>query len=154
MESDPKIVELLRTMPAFADLDHQVLSQIGALANLISVPEGTLIFAEGDSHTDLSFVLRGTVVLDMVTAQCGKQQILTLGEGDLLAWSTFLGDSRMTSSAVAATDTELVSFPAKQLRSLCEANHDVGYAVSLTIAKLMSRRLLATRLQLLDVFHL
>lgn len=153
MDSEPDVLQLMRSMPALADADASVLAELESLARVVDVPAGTVLFSEGDIHTDLYFVASGTMALDMVTAHCGKQQILTVGEGDLIAWSSLLGGGRMTASAVASEESRLVAFDAKQLRDLCERNHELGYAVMSCSAKLICRRLLATRLQLLDLFH-
>jgi CRP-like cAMP-binding protein len=153
MQVAAEIVSVLREIPVLAAIDESVLGKLAAIARIVEIPKGTLLFSEGERRTDLYFVLSGTIELDMVTAKCGKQRILTLADGDLLAWSAWLGDGQMTASAVATEDTRLLSFPADQLRALCEANHDVGYVVALGTAKLISRRLLATRLQLLDLYH-
>ena len=45
-----------------------------------------------------------------------------------------------------------VALPGDQLRQLCEAEHEVGYHIMRQLASALSRRLLATRLQLLDLF--
>jgi CRP/FNR family cyclic AMP-dependent transcriptional regulator len=153
MDAQCDVVELMRGVPALASADASVLRELEALARVVTVPPGTVLFSEGDHHPELYFVSSGTITLDMLTAQCGKQQIITVGEGDLIAWSALLGDGRMTASAIASQESRLIAFPADQLLALCEANRDVGYVVMLCIAKLISRRLLATRLQLLDLFH-
>lgn len=153
MDSNCDVLQLMRAMPALADTDASVLRELEAIAKVVTVPAGTILFSEGDLHTELYFVASGTIALDMVTAQCGKQQIITVGDGDLIAWSALLGDGRMTASAVASQESQLIAFDADRLRALCEANHDVGYAMVLCTAKLICRRLLATRLQLLDLFH-
>jgi CRP/FNR family cyclic AMP-dependent transcriptional regulator len=153
MAVETDVEKLMRAMPVFADTDASVLRELKSIATVVTLPPGTLLFGEGDLHSDLYFVSSGTIALDMVTAKCGKQQILTAGGGDIIAWSAVLGDHLMTASAVASEESRLIAFPADQLLALCEANHDVGYAVMSCVAKLMSRRLLATRLQLLDVFQ-
>lgn len=151
---DRRVIEVMAALPVFGELNQSVLDQLEPLVKLVHVGAGTVIFSEGDTYDDLLFVSWGSVALNMTTARCGKQQILTVGRGDLLAWSTFLGDSRMTASSVATQDCQLLALSSQRLRQLCDANHDVGYPVVLGIANLISRRLLATRLQLLDVFHL
>lgn len=153
MDAETDVIELMRLMPVFTDTQTSVLRELKTIAKVVLLPPGTLLFGEGDHHSDLYFVASGMITLDMVTAQCGKQQILTVGAGDLVAWSAVLGDGLMTASAVASKESRLIAFPANQLLALCEANHDVGYAVMSCVARLISRRLLATRLQLLDVFQ-
>ncbi len=131
-----------------------VIERLSKMSSLVTYPVGTLIFSEGELHDRLYFVAHGAVSLEMVTTNCGQKRILTTGTGDLLAWSGLLGDGRMTATAVAIEPTELIEFPAATLRSLCESNHDVGYVVMLRVAKALSHRLLATRLQLLDLYHI
>ncbi len=153
MSDEENVVEMLRAISVFADADADILGELESLARVVTVPKGAVVFSEGDKHTDVYFVSSGTIALDMVTTECGNQRVLTVGDGDLLAWSAMLSDCRMTASAVATEPSRMLAFPADKLRELCDANHDVGYVVMAGIAKLVSRRLLATRLQLLDLFH-
>jgi hypothetical protein len=58
----------------------------------------------------------------------------------------------MTATGTVQDDLRLIVCPAGELRSLCESNHDIGYCVMKQMANSVSRRLLGTRLQLLDLF--
>lgn len=131
-----------------------VIDQLASISTMDHFPTGTLIFGEGETHDRIYFICDGTVSLEMATANCGKQRILTMGAGDLLSWSGLLGDGRMTASAIVNEPTRVIEIPVKDLRKLCESNHDVGYAVMQKVAKALSRRLLATRLQLLDFYQI
>lgn len=130
-----------------------IVSALSSIAKMVDYPTGTMVFSEGELHDRLYFVCSGTVSLEMVTAGGGKQRILTVGAGDLLAWSGLLGDGRMTATATALQPVRMVEFQANRLRVLCESDHEVGYVVMSRIAKALSRRLLATRLQLLDLYQ-
>ena len=153
MDGQSEVGELVRAIPAFASADAGVFAKLESIATIMFYPQGTMLFHEGDQHDHLYFVASGTITLEMVTEQCGTKPILTLGAGDLMAWSSLLGDGRMTASALVSEDSRLIAFPSADLRALCERDHDVGYVVMSGVARLMSRRLLATRLQLLDVFQ-
>lgn len=59
----------------------------------------------------------------------------------------------MTSMAVAAGNVELVALDTESLQQLLQQQHELGYLVMRALAKSLSRRLLATRLQLLDLYH-
>jgi len=123
----------------------------GLLASRHYAP-GTTIFDEGTFHDDLHIVVSGHVRLDMRVPGKGRIPILTAGPGDVLAWSAVVGDQIMTTSAVAleAVETQAIAGPA--LRAACEADHELGYQVMQLLAAALSRRLVATRLQLLDLF--
>ena len=58
----------------------------------------------------------------------------------------------MTATAVALEDSQLLQISAAALQNLCRQNQGVGYAVMQLAAQALSRRLTATRLQLLDLY--
>jgi CRP-like cAMP-binding protein len=89
----------------------------------------------------------------MLTAKSGRQTILSIGSGDLLAWSAVIGDRVMTATAITLEPTKVVMIHAAQLLDLLERRSDLGFQVMRALARALSRRLLATRLQLLDLYH-
>ena len=82
----------------------------------------------------------------------GGVRILSVGPGDMIAWSALLGDGRMTASAVAIEDTEVVAIPAADALALSETHPEFGYYLMQRVANALANRLVATRLQLLDLF--
>jgi CRP/FNR family cyclic AMP-dependent transcriptional regulator len=113
---------------------------------------GDVLFLEGTVHPEFHLIAEGTVRLEMFVPRRGRVPILSLGPGDVLAWSSILSDSLMTSTAVALEDVRTITFEREQLLGLCETEHEIGYHVMRQLAAALSRRLLATRLQLLDLF--
>lgn len=75
------------------------------------------------------------------------------GPNEILAWSGFLADGAMTTSAIAIESIRTIEFDCHQLKRLCEDDHDLGYFIMKQVAVGLARRLLATRLQLLDLFR-
>ncbi|MDX1929501.1 MAG: acetate--CoA ligase family protein [Pirellulaceae bacterium] len=140
-------LDFTQGMPAAA------IDQLTAIAALKSYPAGRVLFNESDYHPYLHIVLDGLVILEMRLPGHGSRKILTLGRGDILAWSSFLTDGVMTTTAIAAEGTQVVEFSTDALRTLCEQNHELGYFVMRKVSVSLARRLLATRLQLLDLFH-
>jgi CRP/FNR family transcriptional regulator, cyclic AMP receptor protein len=49
-------------------------------------------------------------------------------------------------------DTDLLTICGASLQSLCQRNHNIGFQMMRCVAEVLSRRLTATRLQLLDLF--
>jgi CRP-like cAMP-binding protein len=82
----------------------------------------------------------------------GRVAVLSLGPGDVLAWSALLGGGRMTATARAVGPVTTLAFDAAALLALCESDHEVGYHLMRHLSAALSRRLVATRLQLLDLF--
>lgn len=78
---------------------------------------------------------------------------LTTGPGELVGWSGLVSDGRMTATAMALDDTTLIAMSGQKLRDLCASEHDLGNVLFQRVAQVLSKRLLSTRLQLLDLFE-
>lgn len=150
--SDSTIVDALQSVAVPGLLDSYSLSKLATFGTVASFTEGTILFCEGQKHDQLYFVCSGMVRLDMLTPVRGHQTILTIGSGELVAWSSLVGDGTMTATAIATEDTVTVTVCASELKRALEEDHDFGYQIMTLVAKALSRRLLATRLQLLDLY--
>lgn len=135
------------------ELSPEAMAELAKIARVDRFCAGETLFREGQLYNRLHWVISGRVTLEMTTGASSPKCILSLGKGDVLAWSSLVGDGRMTAKAIAMTDTELVGFDAHKLQPLLEADYELGYRLMRSIATSLSRRLLATRLQLLDLFN-
>ncbi len=144
--------ELLGSLSFTNSLPELVRRQLGAISFVEHAPPGTVLFREGRTHEGFSIVVAGHVALEMHVPGRGDLRILSLGTGDILAWSALLAHGRMTCSALAVSEVQLLTFRGPELRRLCETSHEVGYHLMQRVAAALSQRLLATRLQLLDLF--
>jgi hypothetical protein len=78
---------------------------------------------------------------------------MTVGAGDLLAWSALLAPGKMTARALALTPVRMFAAFGPGVRALCESDHEFGYELMCETAKAVAKRLVATRLQLLDLYE-
>jgi CRP/FNR family cyclic AMP-dependent transcriptional regulator len=140
-------LELTTGMPASA------VDPLTQIAQIKTYPAGRVLFYESDRHAHLHILCSGLVTMEMRVPGHGVRKILTLGRGDLLAWSAFLADGVMTTTAIVTEETKMVEFLTEDLKVLCEQNHEIGYYVMRHVAIALARRLLTTRLQLLDLFR-
>jgi len=144
--------ERLSAIAFSAELPDEVLEEVVATATPASFPEGTVIFREGGTDRNLYLLLSGRVALEMQVPAQGPVRLLSLGPGDMLAWSALLGEGRMTATAIAVENTEAIAISAERMLEICQSNTQVGYEIMQRMAVALSKRLLATRLQLLDLF--
>jgi CRP/FNR family transcriptional regulator, cyclic AMP receptor protein len=149
MESQTHVLRHLRFS---ASLPEDLLSKLASFATIAEFPAGSILFREGGANERLMVISGGCVALGMRVPGRTETRILTLGPGDMLAWSALLGAGQMTTSAIAVEDTQVVSFAAADVLELCEANHLLGYHLMRQMSHALADRLVATRLQLLDLF--
>lgn len=134
------------------DMPAAAVDLLAGLAELRQWGAKTQLFNEGDDHRWVYLIQTGEAILDMYVPGRGAVRILTVGPGDFLGWSPIVGDNTMTTRATTQSTMSAIIFPADALRRLCEQDHEIGYHVMRQVAATMSQRLLATRLQMLDLF--
>src|SRR5574337_114944 len=145
---------------------EQVSWQVGFLANfsprvqekLLSVADtfqfkaGQSIFHEGDPSLYFYFVKTGHVAIEVHVPSKGRRTILTASPGDVFGWSALVEPRIETASARAAEDTEVFGIKGGELMDMCREDCTLGFELYRALAEVIMARLIATRLQLLDVF--
>jgi len=147
-----QLANVLEELHFSADMPREVLEQLAAASALRRLTAGEVVFREGTRHGNLYLVRSGRIALEMNVPGRGAVCILTVGPGEMVGWSALLDRGKMTASAVAVDDSEVVVAPADNLRELSETNRDFGFHLMRQMAAALSKRLVATRLQLLDLF--
>jgi CRP-like cAMP-binding protein len=149
---DKKVLaQVLRKLRFTAELPDPVLEGLAAAATVRAYPPGTHLFHEKRENHQLMIVWLGRVALDMQVPGREAIRILTAGPGDVIGWSALLGNGKMTTSATALEDTQVVALTAAQLLTACENNHSLGYFLMNKVAVSLTERLLDTRKQLIDI---
>ncbi|NOT57572.1 MAG: cyclic nucleotide-binding domain-containing protein [Deltaproteobacteria bacterium] len=143
---------ILAAHPFFRDLDPRHLQLIVSCAANVRFEAGQFIFREGEDANHFYLLRHGTVSVEVFVPQRGALTIQTLREGDVLGWSWLLPPYRWHFDARAVSLTRALALDGKCLRAKCEDDHDLGYELFKRFARLMTERLQATRLQLLDVY--
>lgn len=138
--------------PFVAELPVHVRQAVAPLFRSERFAAGATIFREGQPESRVFVIVSGQVALEMDLPGRGRRRILSLGPGDFLGWTPLFGDAPMTATALAIEPSELFSATGEELRAAAEANPELGYYVMRYVALALSRRLIATRLQLLDLF--
>lgn len=146
------ILATLRSARLLHGITDSHLRKLAAQAVEQHYAAGTALFQENAHHRTFYLVVEGAVALDIRIPHRGTTRMLSVGPGEILAWSAILADSIMTTSAITTAPTSVIAWPADQLLALCQSDHEVGFLVMQRIAQALSRRLTATRLQLLDMF--
>jgi CRP-like cAMP-binding protein len=147
-----ELAQVLGELRFAATLPAAVIERLASAATVRRISRGATLFREGNRNDQLFILVRGRLALDMFVPPRGEVRIMTLGPGDVVAWSALLAHGHMTTTAVALDEVEVLAIPAESLRAQCEAEPAIGYPLMRQMAQALAERLLATRLQLLDLF--
>ncbi|MFN0051305.1 MAG: Crp/Fnr family transcriptional regulator [Planctomycetales bacterium] len=150
--STAEIEDELRKLHLSSVWSDSIASRLAALSRFEKYPEHHILFREGDVARDAYLVCHGQVALDMSAPGRKTARILTVGRGELLAWSPLVGEPRLSATATTLTPTQLIVFSGPDLLKLCAAEPAIGYPVMQRLSWAMARRLTATRLQLMDLY--
>jgi CRP-like cAMP-binding protein len=136
----------------FAGLESSYTALLTGCASNVRFEKGAYIFKEGGEANEFYLLRAGKVALELFEPQRRPIIVSTLGEGEILGWSWLLPPYQWKFHAHAIEETRAIALDGKCLRTKCEQNHDLGYELLKRFARIMERRLEATRLQLLDVY--
>jgi CRP-like cAMP-binding protein len=150
---EPATNEILDEVKLGIELSVPDKQRLVAISQLVTLPVGEVVFREGEKHAFVYWIVDGQIMLEMATGGTKAKSLLTLGRGDLVAWSAVLRGGRMQATATAVQPTQLLRIDGEQLNSLCQSNHEIGYRVMEHVARRLADRLQATRLQLLDLYR-
>ena len=78
--------------------------------------------------------------------------IETLDAGDVLGWSWLFEPYQVRFDARAVETVHAIAYDGACLRGKCEADPVLGYELIKRFARIMTERLQATRIRLLDVY--
>jgi CRP/FNR family cyclic AMP-dependent transcriptional regulator len=138
--------------PFFKGLEERYIQLIAGCAKNVRFEEGVIIFRESDPADQFYFVREGLVAVELLVPQRGFTTLQTVGEGDILGWSWLMPPYRWRFGARALQPTRALAFDGKCLRGKCEEDHDLGYELLKRFTHVVTERLEATRLQLLDLY--
>jgi len=143
---------VIKEHPFFADMPDRHLEFITGCAKNVQFVEGQIIFREGDSANEFYFLREGLVSVELLIPSRGATTIQTVAAGEILGWSWVSPPYQWHFGARALQRTRALVFDARCLRNKCEEDHDLGYEVLSRFVSVISARLEATRLQLLDLY--
>ena len=142
----------LSAQPFFAVLTEAERAALAEDGTVVTFAAGERPFDEGGVADMFWLIEQGSVALDMRVPGRGDQIVETLGPGTVLGWSWLHPPYRWHFGAVARLATEAIAFDAASVRRRCDADAAFGYAMLRAFTPVITERLQATRIRLLDLY--
>jgi CRP/FNR family transcriptional regulator, cyclic AMP receptor protein len=146
------IAEYLADHPFFADLDGASIQQLAGCARNQHLKAGEYLFRDGGSADHFYVIMHGRIALELFTANTGPHILDSAGEGEVLDWPWLIPPYRWLFDARAVEPTRVISLESACLRGKCDDDPRLGYEFVQRVAQVMSHRLVATRVRLLDLY--
>jgi len=142
----------LKEHPFFEGLSEADLELLAGCGKNVVVEPDELVFKQGEPADEFYVVRVGRVVIELPAPHGGSVSVQTVGDGDVLGWSWIFPPYRWQFDARAVERTRIVTLDGKCLRGKCETDTRLGYEMVKRFARVMTDRLQATRLQLIDLY--
>ncbi|MFC6689274.1 cyclic nucleotide-binding domain-containing protein [Jhaorihella thermophila] len=143
---------IIRAHPFFAGLSDAFSELIGGCARNVVFAEGDHLFRQGEEADALYLLRSGQVALEITAPGRGTMTFLTLGPGDVVGVSWLVPPYRWSYDARVVEPTRAIAMDAHCLRRKCEDDPALGYELMKRFVPVLSQRLQAARLQMLDVY--
>lgn len=146
------IADLLADHPFFAGAEESTVRMLEGCAKNVHFRVGEFLFKEGEGADQFFVIRRGRVALDIHLPGQGDRVIDTVDAGEVVGWSWLVPPYRWFFDARAVQDVSAVAFDAACLRTKCDEDPELGYALMQRVVRVMYERLQAARVRLLDLY--
>lgn len=146
------LASLLAEHPFFRGMDPDHVALIAGCAKNARFGEGDYLFREGQDADEFHLLREGKVALELHAPGRGELRIQTVKEGDIVGFSWLMPPHRWMFDARAIEPTRTLAFDGQCLRGKCDDDPRLGYDLMTRMARVMTERLEAARVQLLDVY--
>ena len=129
MTQTDNLIDGLRKLPLFADLDDAHLALLADCGRMESYHAGDFLFDEGKAASDLYVLLSGGVTLSQFAGDLGDFEVERLGPGAVVSWAWLIPPHRNWFSARANAKSEVLVFNGLCIRGKCLDDPRFGYLI-------------------------
>jgi CRP-like cAMP-binding protein len=117
------------------------LEQIAGISEFHDYEAGDIVFRKGDAADCMHLVVFGKLSIQLCHTDHDCLNIVNVGPGEMLGWSSLLERPRLAALARAVETTRVVKIDSKKLLAICDEDPQFGY-------QFMRRTMLALALRL------
>jgi len=150
--STKSLIQTLRGIEFMHDFAPEIVEQVAKISKLRNFEKNETLFDEDQLADNLYLIVSGKVLLEVCTSETGCKPILTVGEGELLGWSSLTDDRKYIARAVAMEPVELIQVDGRKMRAICDSDPRFGYAFLRRAMIALAKRLSETWRQLGNVY--
>ena len=145
------LVAVLNKHPFVEEFQPEHIERLAGMAKEVHFDRDQVVFHEGDECHDFYLIVQGRVAVE-IEAPGQTFRVQTLSAGDELGWSAILMGRGKHFQARALQPVDALAFNGEELLAACREDKSFGFALMYRMLGVVSERLQATRLQVLDMY--
>jgi len=142
---------IIREHQFFAGMKEEHIDLLSGCAKNARFEAGQYLAHEGDTAKEFYLLRTGRVAIQIVAPERAIT-IQTVSANEIVGASWLVPPYRWGLNAQALELTRAIAVDAACLRAKCEDNHSLGYEMMKRFMPILSQRLQAARLQILDIY--
>lgn len=144
-------LEAVKACSLFKDFNDAVLERFAKTAEQKSFKKDDIIFVEMSEGPEIYMIVSGKVSVRVALAnEDDHYEIVTLGRGEVLGEVRFIDDIPRSGTAIAQSDGEMLVWNNAKWREICDSDFEVGYRLTMGIAKILCERLRRWNIRIMD----
>ena len=145
------VVELLRKVAIFKDLEDGELARISEVCREQSFTGGEYIFREGEAGSRLYLIVEGEVRISRVVPGSGEEALAIMKPGAMFGEMAVFDRSERSTDAIANGAVRAITIARSDFELLLDFNRDLAYKVLWSVVRMLSMRLRSTNESLRSV---
>jgi CRP-like cAMP-binding protein len=137
----------------FQGLDSESIGILSSHFKDERFDKDSVIFAQGDRAEKLYVLITGQVAIRFKPHDGDLLTVSEINDGGVFGWSSALGRSTYTSSAICIQDCTALSVKGDQLHDLCEKYPQTGVIILERLAEVIAQRLQNTHAQVVKMLQ-
>ena len=147
-----KIENIVKGHPFFKGMEKEYVNELVGCATNAQFKPGENIFHHAEQANHFYIITAGRVAVEIESADRGAITIQTVEPGSVLGWSWLFPPYVWHYDARSTEATDTIAFDARCLVGKCESNPALGYDLMKRFSGVLTERLQATHLQLMDMY--
>jgi CRP-like cAMP-binding protein len=146
------VIETMKRIKFLDGIEQRQLEQLANIAQVSDFDAGDVVFREGQAADSAYLVVSGKLALELTPLTAYRKQLITVGPGEMLGWSSLVELPQFVATAVVVEPAQVIRIDGRRLRSLCDEDPKFGYEFMRRTMRALAKRLTATWSQLTHVY--
>ena len=138
--------------PLFHSLPPKYVSFLEECARTSNYEAEQYLFHEGKKADNFYYIIQGKIALEIHVPGHRMVSFETIPKGHVVGWSWLMPPYSWVFDGRAVREVETVVFDGVKVRAKMEEDHEFGFLMYKYFSGIMNKRILSSRMQLMDIY--